>query len=33
MNSFEQFTIIIGVFAVLSEGISYLRSFLHKLFH
>nr|MCS3815176.1 hypothetical protein [Mucilaginibacter sp. X4EP1] len=33
MNSFEQFTVIIGVLAVLFEGISYVRSFLHKLFH
>jgi hypothetical protein len=33
MNPFEQFTVIIGVLAVLFEGISYLRGFLHKLFH
>jgi hypothetical protein len=33
MNPFEQFTVIIGVLAVLLEGISYLRGFLHKLFH
>jgi hypothetical protein len=33
MNPFEQYTIIIGVLAVLLEGISYLRDFLHKLRH
>jgi hypothetical protein len=33
MNPFEQYTIIIGVIAVLSEGISYLRDFLRKLIH
>ena len=33
MNSFEQLTIIIGVLAVLLEGISYVRSFLNKLLH
>ncbi len=33
MNSFEQYTIIIGVLAVLIEGVSYLRDFLHKIFH
>jgi hypothetical protein len=33
MNPFEQYTIIIGVLAVLLEGISYLRDFLRKLMH
>ncbi len=33
MNPFEQFTIIIGLLAVLLEGASYLRSFAKKLFH
>jgi len=33
MNSFEQFTLIIGLLAVLLEGLSYLRGFLRKLFH
>jgi hypothetical protein len=33
MNPFEQFTVIIGVLAILFEGISYLRDFLHKLLH
>ena len=33
MNPFEQYTIIIGVLAILFEGISWLRSFLHKLLH
>jgi hypothetical protein len=33
MNPFEQYTIIIGVLAVLIEGISYLRDFLRKLMH
>ena len=33
MNSFEQYTIIIGVLAVLIEGVSYLRDFLRKIFH
>lgn len=33
MNSFEQFTVIIGVLAVLIEGFSYLRDFLRKIFH
>jgi hypothetical protein len=33
MNSFEQFTIIIGLLAVLFEGLSYVRSYLHKLMH
>ncbi|MBB5395712.1 hypothetical protein HDC91_001740 [Mucilaginibacter sp. AK015] len=33
MNPFEQFTIIIGLLAVLFEGVAYLRSFLQKLLH
>jgi hypothetical protein len=33
MNPFEQFTIIIGLLAVLFEGLGYLRGFLHKLLH
>jgi hypothetical protein len=33
MNSFEQYTVIIGVLAVLFEGLSYLRDFLRKLMH
>jgi hypothetical protein len=30
MNSFEEFTIIIGLLAVLFEGVSYLRAYLAK---
>lgn len=33
MNSFEQFTIIIGLLAALLGGVSYLCSFAKKLFH
>jgi hypothetical protein len=33
MNPFEQYTIIIGVLAILFEGISYLRDFMRKLMH
>jgi hypothetical protein len=33
MNPFEQFTIIIGLLAVVFEGLDYLRGFLHKLLH
>ncbi|MDB4920837.1 MAG: hypothetical protein JWQ54_2820 [Mucilaginibacter sp.] len=33
MNPFEQFTVIIGVLAILFEGIGYLRDFLHRLLH
>jgi len=33
MNPFEQFTIIIGVLAVLFEGLSYVRDFFRKLLH
>ncbi len=32
MNSFEQFTVIIGLLAVLFEGMSYVKEFVHKLF-
>lgn len=32
MNSFEQFTIIIGLLAVLFEGVGYIKDFLRKLF-
>jgi len=33
MNPFEQYTLVIGVLAVLFEGLSYLRDFLRKLMH
>jgi hypothetical protein len=33
MNSFEQFTVIIGLLAVLIEGFSYVKDFLRKLMH
>lgn len=33
MNPFEQYTIIIGILAVLFEGIAYLREFLRKMIH
>lgn len=33
MNPFEQFTIIIGLLAVLLEGVSYLRKFARKILH
>jgi hypothetical protein len=33
MNSFEEYTVIIGVLAIALEGFSYVRDFLHKLFH
>jgi len=33
MNPFEQFTVIIGLLAILFEGISYMRDFLRKLLH
>lgn len=33
MNSFEQYTLIIGLLAVLVEGVSYLRGFVQKLLH
>ncbi len=33
MNPFEQYTIIIGVLAIVFEGVSYLRDFFKKLQH
>jgi hypothetical protein len=33
MNSFEEYTIIIGLLAVMFEAFSYLRVFLRKLLH
>jgi hypothetical protein len=33
MNSFEQFTIIIGLLAVALEGFGYLRNWVHKILH
>jgi hypothetical protein len=33
MNSFEEYTVIIGVLAIALEGISYVRDYLRKLFH
>ena len=33
MNSFEQFTIVIGLLAVVLEGVGRLRNYLHKLSH
>lgn len=33
MNSFEQYTVIIGLLAVLLEGVSYLRELVQKFFH
>jgi hypothetical protein len=33
MNSFEQFTIIIGLLAVAFEGWVYLRAFVQKVLH
>ena len=33
MNPFEQYTLIVGVLAILIEGISYMRDFLRKVFH
>lgn len=32
MNSFEEFTVLIGLLAVLFEGIGYARSFIQQLF-
>ena len=32
MNSFEQFTVIIGLLAILFEGMGYVKEFLRKLF-
>jgi len=31
MNSFEEYTVIIGLLAVLLEGLSYVKDFLRKL--
>jgi len=33
MNAFEQFTVIIGVLAILFEGIDYIRNFFRRIFH
>ena len=33
MNPFEQYTLVIGILAILLEGISYLRGFFRKLLH
>jgi hypothetical protein len=33
MNSFEEFTVIIGLLAVLFEGFSYLGKYLRKVIH
>ena len=33
MNSFEDFTVIIGLLAITLEGVSYVRDFLHELLH
>jgi hypothetical protein len=33
MNLFEEFTVLIGVLAVLIEGFDYLRSYIHKILH
>ncbi|OIQ65077.1 hypothetical protein GALL_533660 [mine drainage metagenome] len=33
MNPFEQYTVIIGILAILLEGVSYVRDFVYKLFH
>jgi len=33
MNSFEDFTVIIGLLAVLMEAFSYVKEFLRKLMH
>jgi hypothetical protein len=33
MNPFEQYTLMIGLLAVLIEGYSYVRDLLHKAFH
>jgi hypothetical protein len=33
MNVFEQFTVIIGVLAILFEGWDYVRKYVHKLLH
>jgi hypothetical protein len=33
MNSFEDFTVIIGLLAIALEGASYVRDFVHKWLH
>jgi len=33
MNAFEQFTVIVGLLAILLEGWDHVRSFIHKLLH
>jgi len=33
MNPFEQFTIIIGLLAVLFEGAGYVRAYFQKILH
>jgi hypothetical protein len=33
MNSFEEYTVIIGLLAVLIEGFDYVKDFWHKLTH
>ena len=33
MNSFEEYTVIIGLLAVLIEGYDYAKDFLRKLMH
>lgn len=33
MNPFEQYTIIIGILAIVFEGVSWLRGFLRKILH
>jgi len=33
MNAFEQYTVIIGILAILFESISYLRAFFRKMIH
>jgi len=33
MNLFEEFTVLIGVLAVLIEGFDYLRGYIRKVMH
>lgn len=33
MNSFETYTLIIGLIAVAIEGVSYIKEYLRKAFH
>jgi hypothetical protein len=33
MNTFEEFTVLIGALAILFEGLDHLRSYLKKVFH